>query len=76
MDLVRDDEGGIVVNAVHAGVGARAGALAMHVKPVLGTAAFPLGAVAAQIYGIHNGWGEGGADFSAIIHLLRGRSEA
>lgn len=49
MDLVRDDEGGIVVNAVHAGVGARAGALAMHVKPVLGTAAFPLGAVAAGV---------------------------
>ncbi|MGY1771974.1 diacylglycerol/lipid kinase family protein [Blastococcus sp. SYSU D00813] len=47
MDLVRDDAGGIVVNAVHAGVGARAGALAMHVKPVLGTASFPLGAVAA-----------------------------
>jgi 3-hydroxyisobutyrate dehydrogenase len=39
-------------------------------------ASTPLGAVAAQIYGIHNGWGEGGADFSAIIHLLRGRPEA
>jgi 3-hydroxyisobutyrate dehydrogenase len=33
----------------------------------------PLGAAAAQIYGLHNAWGEGGADFSAIIHLIRGR---
>lgn len=36
-------------------------------------ASTPLGAAAAQLYGIHNAWGEGGADFSAIIHLLRGR---
>ncbi|WP_409330811.1 diacylglycerol/lipid kinase family protein [Trujillonella humicola] len=49
LDLVRDDAGGIVVNAVHAGVGARAGTLAMHVKPALGTASFPLGAVAAGV---------------------------
>jgi 3-hydroxyisobutyrate dehydrogenase len=33
----------------------------------------PLGAAAAQIFGLHNAWGEGGADFSAIIHLIRGR---
>jgi 3-hydroxyisobutyrate dehydrogenase len=33
----------------------------------------PLGAQAAQIYGLHNAWGEGGADFSGIIHLIRGR---
>jgi 3-hydroxyisobutyrate dehydrogenase len=39
-------------------------------------AATPLGAAAAQLYGIHNAWGEGGADFSAIIHLLRGRDPA
>ena len=39
-------------------------------------AATPLGAAAAQLYGIHNAWGEGGADFSAIIHLLRGRDSA
>ncbi|WP_439498232.1 3-hydroxyisobutyrate dehydrogenase [Bosea sp. (in: a-proteobacteria)] len=36
-------------------------------------ASTPLGAAAAQLYGLHNAWGEGGADFSAIIHLLRGR---
>ena len=33
----------------------------------------PLGALAAQVYALHNAWGEGGMDFSAIIHLIRGR---
>ena len=33
----------------------------------------PLGAAAAQVFALHNAWGEGGADFSAIIHLIRGR---
>ena len=33
----------------------------------------PMGAAATQLYGLHNAWGEGGADFSAIIELLRGR---
>ena len=33
----------------------------------------PLGAAAAQMFALHNAWGEGGADFSAIIHLIRGR---
>jgi 3-hydroxyisobutyrate dehydrogenase len=36
-------------------------------------ASTPLGAAAAQLYGLHNAWGEGGTDFSGIIHLLRGR---
>jgi 3-hydroxyisobutyrate dehydrogenase len=35
----------------------------------------PLGAAAAQLYGLHNAWGEGGTDFSGIIHLIRGRAE-
>jgi 3-hydroxyisobutyrate dehydrogenase len=35
----------------------------------------PLGAAAAQIYGMHNAWGEGGMDFSAIIHLIRGKGK-
>ncbi|MCR4522776.1 MULTISPECIES: 3-hydroxyisobutyrate dehydrogenase [Bosea] len=39
-------------------------------------ASTPLGAAAAQLFGLHNAWGEGGADFSGIIHLLRGRGEA
>jgi 3-hydroxyisobutyrate dehydrogenase len=34
----------------------------------------PLGAAAAQLFALHNAWGEGGADFSGIIHLLRGRT--
>jgi 3-hydroxyisobutyrate dehydrogenase len=33
----------------------------------------PLGAAAAQIYAMHNAWGEGSADFSGIIHLIRGK---
>jgi 3-hydroxyisobutyrate dehydrogenase len=33
----------------------------------------PLGAAAAQVYGLHNAWGEGGTDFSGIIHLIRGK---
>ncbi|RTL61729.1 MAG: 3-hydroxyisobutyrate dehydrogenase [Hyphomicrobiales bacterium] len=35
----------------------------------------PLGAMAAQIYGLHNAWGEGGSDFSGIIHLIRGKGQ-
>jgi 3-hydroxyisobutyrate dehydrogenase len=33
----------------------------------------PLGAAAAQIYALHNAWGEGSTDFSGIIHLIRGK---
>jgi 3-hydroxyisobutyrate dehydrogenase len=33
----------------------------------------PLGAAAAQIYAMHNAWGEGGTDFSGVIHLIRGK---
>jgi 3-hydroxyisobutyrate dehydrogenase len=33
----------------------------------------PMGAAAAQMFALHNAWGEGGSDFSAIIHLLRGK---
>ncbi len=33
----------------------------------------PMGALAAQLYAMHNAGGEGGADFSAIIQLLRGK---
>ena len=35
----------------------------------------PMGAAAAQLYGMHNAWGEGGADFSGIIHLIRGKAK-
>jgi YegS/Rv2252/BmrU family lipid kinase len=49
VDLLRDAEGGLVVNAVHVGVGARASAEATRFKSRLGTAAFPLGAAIAGV---------------------------
>ena len=39
-------------------------------------ASTPLGAAAAQLFGLHNAWGDGGTDFSGIIQLLRGRGQA
>ena len=54
MDLLCDDAGGIVVNAVHVGVGAEAAAQASRLKPLLGLLAYPLGAVFAGLRG--NGW--------------------
>jgi 3-hydroxyisobutyrate dehydrogenase len=35
----------------------------------------PLGAAATQLFALHNAWGEGGADFSGIIHLIRGKGK-
>jgi len=49
MDLLLDDEGGIVVNVVHAGVGAEATAGAEEIKGALGTAGYALGAVRAGV---------------------------
>jgi diacylglycerol kinase family enzyme len=49
LDLVRDDAGSLVVNAVHLGAGARAGAEAVRFKDRLGSAAYPLGAVIAGV---------------------------
>lgn len=49
LDLLRDQEGGVVVNAVHVGVGAVASAQAVRFKSSLGTAAFPLGAAIAGV---------------------------
>jgi diacylglycerol kinase (ATP) len=47
VDLITDDAGGVVVNAMHVGVGAEAAASARPLKPYLRTAAFPLGAIVA-----------------------------
>jgi diacylglycerol kinase (ATP) len=47
VDLITDDAGGIVVNAMHVGVGADAAASAKPLKPYLRSAAFPVGAVVA-----------------------------
>ena len=49
LDLLRDDAGGLVTNAVHAGVGARASAEATRFKDRLGAAAYPLGAAIAGV---------------------------
>ena len=49
IDLIEDDAGGIVVNAVHVGVGADAAAAAGWLKPRLGPLAYPVGAVTAGL---------------------------
>lgn len=49
MDLLTDDAGGIVVNAVHVGIGAEAAESAGRLKPLLGLLAYPLGAVFAGL---------------------------
>jgi YegS/Rv2252/BmrU family lipid kinase len=47
LDLLADDEGGVVLNAVHVGVGAAAATYAARFKPWMKQAAFPVGAVLA-----------------------------
>ena len=49
LDLLRDDDGGLVLNAVHVGIGARAYAKATRFKDRMRTAAFPLGAAVAGV---------------------------
>ena len=49
LDLLVDDAGGVVVNAVHVGVGADAAAAASRWKPRLGPLAYPLSAIAAGV---------------------------
>lgn len=47
MDLVREQSGLVVVNAVHAGVGASAGSRAEKIKDLVGALAYPVGAALA-----------------------------
>jgi diacylglycerol kinase (ATP) len=47
VDLIVDDDGGVVVNAVHVGAGALAAKAAKPLKPWLRIAAFPIGAILA-----------------------------
>jgi len=54
LDLVVDDDGGVVVNAVHLGVGAQANRDATPLKPLLGPTAYRVGAVLAGLRSI--GW--------------------
>lgn len=49
LDLIADDAGGVVVNAAHAGVGARAATVAAGMKERLGPLAYPLGALVAGV---------------------------
>ncbi|MGY1837510.1 diacylglycerol/lipid kinase family protein [Blastococcus sp. SYSU DS0510] len=49
LDLLRDDAGAVVVNAVHAGVGAEAAAEAHRLKQRLGAVAYPVGAAIAGL---------------------------
>jgi diacylglycerol kinase (ATP) len=49
LDLLVDDTGGVVVNAVHVGVGADAAQAATPMKSRLGPLAFPVGAVIAGL---------------------------
>lgn len=54
VEMIVDDAGGVVVNAVHVGIGAEAGALAakakVHLRKVrLGKVAYPAGALAAGL---------------------------
>jgi len=53
-DLLVDDAGGIVVNAVHAGIGADAAARSEGLKDRLGALAYPAGAVAEGVTA--SGW--------------------
>jgi diacylglycerol kinase family enzyme len=54
IDVLVDDDGGIVVNAVHAGVGAVAADRAEGMKDRLGPLAYPVGAVLAAVRA--DGW--------------------
>ena len=54
LDLLVDDTGGVVVNSVHAGLGAVAAERAEGLKERLGAAAYPLGAVLEAVRA--DGW--------------------
>lgn len=49
LDLIVDDSGGVVVNSVHLGIGARAAEAASSLKPRLGRFAYPIGAFSAGV---------------------------
>ncbi|MGY1672225.1 diacylglycerol/lipid kinase family protein [Geodermatophilus sp. SYSU D00710] len=51
LDLLRDDAGGVVVNAVHAGIGVRAADEAAGLKERFGALAYPIGAAVAGLAG-------------------------
>lgn len=54
LDLLEDDAGGVVVNAVHAGLGAEAAQRSESMKDGLGPLAYPIGALLAGVQ--EDGW--------------------
>jgi len=82
LDLLESDGGTVVTNAVHAGLGARAAAVATGMKDSLGPLAYPLGALIAGVR--EGGWslhievdGEplgGGDDRWLMVGLANGPS--
>lgn len=90
LDLLVDDAGGLVVNAVHAGVGARAGVQAHRLKERLGVVAYPVGAALAGVtsagwplrvevdgrVAAHpaEGWAADGTDDVLMLGVCTGRS--
>ncbi len=54
LDLLVDDDGGVVVNAVHVGLGAEAARRASDLKGLLGPTAYAVGSVAAGV--VERGW--------------------
>ncbi len=67
LDLIVDDHGGVVVNAVHAGLGARAAMVASGMKDRLGPLAYPLGALVAGVR--EQGWAlDVDVDGTALAH--------
>lgn len=54
LDVLRDDTGRLVVNAVHVGIGASAGRRAERLKELIGVVAYPVGAALAGA--AESGW--------------------
>jgi YegS/Rv2252/BmrU family lipid kinase len=69
LDLVVDDVGGVVVNAVHLGVGAEAAEKATALKDRLGRAAYAVGSLAAGAGA--TGWHLQVAVDGAVLHVDR-----
>lgn len=71
LDLLVDDAGGVVVNAVHVGVGAEAGKEAKDLKPRLGKLAYAAGAAVAGARA--EGWRVGVAVDGRMVNDRRTR---
>lgn len=81
LDVLREDGGLLVVNAVHTGVGASAGRRAERLKDLLGAVAYPVGAAVAgaaetgwelrvEVDGAPVTWGGGAADGGTSLLMV------